>query len=91
MCGIAGLVHTDDRADLGRLYHMARLLRHRGPDDEGMVLIDPAGNTALPLGGPDTPGAVYASPHRYAPGARPADPQPTARPGARRMDFARSE
>jgi asparagine synthase (glutamine-hydrolysing) len=68
MCGIAGLVQDDGRVDLGRLHHMARLLRHRGPDDEGMVLIDPANGAALPLGGADTPGAIYASPYPYAPG-----------------------
>jgi asparagine synthase (glutamine-hydrolysing) len=74
MCGIAGLLHADQRVDLGRLHHMARLLRHRGPDDEGMVLIDPASGASLALGGADTPAAVYASPHRYAPGARAAMP-----------------
>ncbi len=70
MCGIAGLAHTDERVDLGRLHHMALLLRHRGPDDEGIVLIDPDRAVALPLGGPDTPPDVYRSPHRYAPGAQ---------------------
>ena len=74
MCGIAGLLAGDHRVDLGRLHHMSRLLRHRGPDDEGMVLIDPAGGAALTLGGPDTPRDVYASPHRYAPRAQPPDP-----------------
>ncbi|MGH7730186.1 MAG: asparagine synthase (glutamine-hydrolyzing) [Candidatus Eiseniibacteriota bacterium] len=74
MCGIAGLVQTEGRVDLGRLHHMARLLRHRGPDDEGTVLIDPEGAAALALGGRDTPAAVYASPHRYAPGGQPPDP-----------------
>ncbi len=74
MCGIAGLLHTDERVDLGRMHHMSRLLRHRGPDDEGMVLVDPTAGAALPLGGPDTPGVVYASPHPYTPGARPPDP-----------------
>jgi asparagine synthase (glutamine-hydrolysing) len=71
MCGIAGLHRRDDRVDLGRLHHMARLLRHRGPDDEGIVLIDPASAAALPLGGPDTPSDVYTSPHRYSPGRHP--------------------
>src|SRR5262245_25374863 len=74
MCGIAGLLTSDDRVDLGRMHHMMRLLRHRGPDDEGMVLIDPASGASLALGGPDTPRDVYASPHRYAPGDRPAGP-----------------
>ena len=43
MCGIAGLYDSLGRADLGRLHHMGQQLRHRGPDDEGMVLIDPRG------------------------------------------------
>ena len=74
MCGIAGLFRSDERVDLGRLHHMVRLLRHRGPDDEGIVLIDPAQGAALPLGGPDTPSEVYSSPHRYSPGRHPLDP-----------------
>lgn len=74
MCGIAGLYRSDDRVDLGRLQHMSRLLRHRGPDDEGIVLIDPASGVALPLGGPDTPREVYTAPHRYSPGHHPLDP-----------------
>jgi asparagine synthase (glutamine-hydrolysing) len=69
MCGIAGIVRRDGRIDLGRLRHMAALLRHRGPHDEGMVLVDPAG-PAITLGGPDTPEDVFASPHAYAPGRR---------------------
>jgi len=68
MCGIAGLYRTDDRIDLGRLGHMSQLLRHRGPHDEGMVLIDPRSGHAVTLGGPDTPAAAYKSPHPYAPG-----------------------
>ena len=84
MCGIAGLHQIDGRVDLGRLHHMGRLLRHRGPDDEGMVLIDPSGGAALALGGPDTPPGVYASPHRYAPAPQPRDPNA----GAFRIGFA---
>jgi asparagine synthase (glutamine-hydrolysing) len=68
MCGIAGLHHRDGIVDLGRLRLMSDLLRHRGPDDEGLVLIEPSGGHALTLGGPDTPPEVLASPFRYAPG-----------------------
>ncbi len=68
MCGIAGLYEREAQADLGRLHQMSRLLKHRGPDDEGIVLIDPAGGRSLTLGGPDTPADVYASPLPYAPG-----------------------
>jgi asparagine synthase (glutamine-hydrolysing) len=67
MCGIAGVLDLAGRADLGRLHQMARLLRHRGPDDEGCALIDPAGAVHA-LGGPDTPRQVYASSLAYAPG-----------------------
>ena len=81
MCGIAGLFHADGRVDLGRLHHMSRLLRHRGPDDEGMVLVDPGSGASLALGGADTPAAVYASPHRYAPGARAGAGPVTSEPG----------
>ncbi|HTM57223.1 MAG TPA: asparagine synthase (glutamine-hydrolyzing) [Candidatus Udaeobacter sp.] len=67
MCGIAGVLDLSGRVDLGRLHQMSRLLRHRGPDDEGIVLIDPDG-PAHALGGADTPREVYASGLRYAPG-----------------------
>ncbi len=70
MCGIAGLFRLDDRVDLGRLGRMSQILRHRGPDDEGMVLIDPGSNQAVTLGGPDTPAAAYRSGYPYAPGRR---------------------
>ena len=75
MCGIAGLFRLDDRIDLGRLGHMSHLLRHRGPHDEGMVLIEPRSGHTVTLGGPDTPAEAYKSPHPYAPGRHhgPAD------------------
>jgi len=68
MCGIAGLVMEEARVDLGRLRRMSELLRHRGPDDEGTVLLDPSNGCALPLAGPHTPEAVLASGLPYAPG-----------------------
>ena len=52
MCGIAGVVLQEGRIDLGRLRRMSELLRHRGPDDEGMVLLDPEGGHSLTLAGP---------------------------------------
>jgi asparagine synthase (glutamine-hydrolysing) len=68
MCGIAGLWDPDGRADLGRLHRMSGLMRHRGPDDEGTVLLEPAGGFAC-LGGADTPRDVFASGLPFAPGA----------------------
>jgi asparagine synthase (glutamine-hydrolysing) len=48
MCGIFGLVGNACPADLAI---MGRTLRHRGPDDEGYVLLDAH---ARPAAGPDT-------------------------------------
>lgn len=80
MCGIAGLYDRHGRADLGRLQAMARLLAQRGPDDEGIVLIDPVGGQSFTHGGADTPPNVFKSGLPWAPGlARGA--QATARYG----------
>jgi asparagine synthase (glutamine-hydrolysing) len=68
MCGIAGVFEREGRADLGRLTAMSRLMRHRGPDGEGIVLLDKASGHARVIGGPDTPAAVYASGLPWAPG-----------------------
>ena len=68
MCGIAGLYHREDAVDPGRLRTMSRLLRHRGPDDEGIVFVDARTGRAFTVGGPDTPADVVASDHPYAPG-----------------------
>ncbi len=73
MCGIAGVLHRDERVDLGRLHHMSALLRHRGPHDEGMVLIDPRGGQSATLGGADTPADVFSSGLRFAPGRHEGD------------------
>lgn len=68
MCGIAGLYDRHGRADLGRLQAMSQLLRQRGPDDEGIVLIDPASGATFTHGGADTPAAVFKSGLPFAPG-----------------------
>jgi asparagine synthase (glutamine-hydrolysing) len=68
MCGIAGLHQREGNVDLGRLRLMSELLRHRGPDDEGVVLVERGSGNALTLGGPDTPAEVLASPIPYTPG-----------------------
>ncbi len=67
MCGIAGLFDRNGRADLGRLHSMGQLLRHRGPDDEGLVLIDPVNGQSFTHGGADTPAAVFTSGLPWAP------------------------
>src|SRR5438132_7894935 len=74
MCGIAGLYEREGRIDLARLGHMGQLLRHRGPHDEGVVLIEPGSGHSLALGGADTPLENYQSPVAYAPGRRHGTP-----------------
>src|ERR1041385_2122432 len=80
MCGIAGLFDRQGRADLGRLQAMTHLLRHRGPDDEGFVLIDPDGGQSFTHGGADTPAEVFRSGLPWAPGQA-RGTQATARHG----------
>jgi asparagine synthase (glutamine-hydrolysing) len=81
MCGIAGLYDRHGRADLGRLQAMSHLMRQRGPDDEGLVLLDPVGGQSFTHGGADTPADVFRSGLPWAPGVARGD-QATARYGA---------
>src|SRR5882672_11469088 len=80
MCGIAGLYDRHGRADLGRLQAMSQLMRQRGPDDEGLVLIDPAGGQSFTHGGAHTPADVFRSGLPWAPGVQRGSPL-TARHG----------
>lgn len=68
MCGIAGIFDRHARADLGRISRISRLMRHRGPDDEGLVLIDASTGDWRTHGGPDTPREAFRSEYAYAPG-----------------------
>src|SRR5437867_11912002 len=45
MCGIAGIIKIDpsETPDESQLRRMMKVLRHRGPDDEGFILVGPAG------------------------------------------------
>jgi asparagine synthase (glutamine-hydrolysing) len=74
MCGIAALFAHSPR-DLGPLIaRMTAVIRHRGPDDEGLALFDSAELLPRVLGGPDTPPGVYQSKHRFSP-TRPLNPE----------------
>lgn len=55
MCGIVGIIGLRDSVpDLApQLYRMTASLRHRGPDDEGYVLVGPSG--VVRCHGADTP------------------------------------
>lgn len=56
MCGIAGVVRLDVRdVDTRTFYTALSLMKHRGPDDEGIVLIDSNTGKFEERGGEDTP------------------------------------
>ncbi len=89
MCGIAGLYARSGRVDHERMQRMSHLLRHRGPDDEGLALIESRTARVLTLGGPDTPLEVLASRLRHSPGhwVQPGPaPAATGMPTAARFD-----
>lgn len=55
MCGIYGIWHRDGRpVDLTALQTATSRLRHRGPDDEGYLLANPAQGTCASHAGPET-------------------------------------
>src|SRR2546427_3673628 len=64
MCGIFGVVGQGPISG-ATVATMSRLLRHRGPDDEGFLFAGPTGTTWY--AGPDTPSQVIDSNVSYAP------------------------
>jgi asparagine synthase (glutamine-hydrolysing) len=63
MCGIFGIWHTDGRpVDLAALRRATTALRHRGPDDEGYLLVDTRAGRVELCGGPRTPDALALPP-----------------------------
>ena len=55
MCGIFGLWHLDNKSIApATIQRATNLLRHRGPDDEGYLLVDTAKNCVSSYGGNDT-------------------------------------
>jgi asparagine synthase (glutamine-hydrolysing) len=56
MCGILGIWHRDGRpVDLRTLRWATDTLRHRGPDDEGYLLVDTRSGRTVLCGGDHTP------------------------------------
>lgn len=66
MCGIAVVV-APRRCAAGTIRALTDRARHRGPDDEGYVLIDAPGAPPAVLGGPSTPPDAYVSDAPFAP------------------------
>ncbi|HKP53261.1 MAG TPA: asparagine synthase (glutamine-hydrolyzing) [Chloroflexia bacterium] len=59
MCGIFGIWHRDGRpVDILALSRATTLLRHRGPDDEGYLLVDTSPGRAVLCGGENTAPAL---------------------------------
>ncbi len=54
MCGIIGLVSSAESLNVGAFEDALRILRPRGPDDEGLMAFNSATGVALPLAGRDT-------------------------------------
>jgi len=72
MCGIAGFVHLNGLAKPQVVTCMAQQLYHRGPDDEGYVLLtgnigNNESDSLIVAGGENTPANVYAGAFPYAP------------------------
>ncbi len=62
MCGIAGYVRpAGGDPSAASIFRMTRAMRHRGPDDEGLTLIDSAGERYLDLSTMDEPVAVESA------------------------------
>lgn len=64
MCGIAGIISVSPILPT-YCSAMNNTLRHRGPDDEGFVLISE--DTAVPFGGKDTDASSYRLDFPYSP------------------------
>lgn len=69
MCGIAGFL-SDQPQQAETLYQMTRIIRHRGPDDEGYVLFHDSSAQPVIAGGPDTPEQAWFSNIPYSPKKR---------------------
>lgn len=67
MCGIAGIYSAGYGSTREAVAAMIAQVRHRGPDDEGVVLFSGSDATPVTLGGSDTPAECYASTLPYAP------------------------
>jgi asparagine synthase (glutamine-hydrolysing) len=56
MCGIAGIAKLDGKTvDTAAFMKALTIMRHRGPDDEGSVLLETSSGKYEERGGPDTP------------------------------------
>jgi asparagine synthase (glutamine-hydrolysing) len=66
MCGIAGFLSSTS-VPATPIVKMSGLIRHRGPDDEGFLLLRSPSSEPLLCGGRDTPADTYGTSLAYAP------------------------
>ncbi|KAF2960922.1 asparagine synthase (glutamine-hydrolyzing) [Fervidobacterium sp. 2310opik-2] len=64
MCGIAGII-SNEHINPNLIKNIASKIKHRGPDDEGYLLVDE--NFLITAGGDDTPANVWNSNLLYSP------------------------
>lgn len=67
MCGIAGILNRIGAVGYDQVKAMADLMRHRGPDDEGYIFIDPVSGQSVALAGDDTVKDIFQQEFKYAP------------------------
>lgn len=90
MCGITALVEPSAPDWLSSTaIEMTRVVRHRGPDGEGLFLASPCDNRAWPMATEETPEAVLRAPFNYCPRANssPAPRGATIALGHRRLSI----
>lgn len=66
MCGIAGIIAYRP-LPVACISQMTEVVRHRGPDDEGFVVLGRPDGPVTACGGADTPEAVFRAGMPYAP------------------------
>ena len=66
MCGISGIINKNGFA-APSIKDMSDLIKHRGPDDEGYLLIDSINSLPVCFGGPSTPKEVFSFDSSYKP------------------------
>lgn len=67
MCGISAIVTGNNQTSIDCIFAMTQAISHRGPDDEGYLILQDLKNAPLILGGESTPLNVYCSSYPYAP------------------------
>lgn len=62
MCGIGGIYNLNQKSvDAGVLERMTKIIRHRGPDDEGFLLVNTANGNVKHCAGTDTIDAIKST------------------------------